>query len=174
MASSNSKKKGKKKAPPPAKKASGGGGGAAKKKSTKKSSKSALEVLNDHCTKTKAKKTLECIKAGPNNSFRCKISYSNQLVTIEGMGEGKTKKQSQQQAAVNILNQLRERGLVPSSSIDAPSPTSAAQMLITPRENNLPPLAKKSGVGVDTKKKSAKKKSSKSSSGSSIDATTTS
>jgi small ubiquitin-related modifier len=167
MTSSNSKKKGKKKASPPAKKSSGGGdvvgGGAKKKKVAKK--KTPLEELNDHAGKTKAKLQKEFIQAGPNNIVSCKISYSNQLVTIEGMGEGKTKKLSQQQAATNILHQLRERGLSDAPSTSAAA--AAAQIMITPRE-------KKSGgdAGVDTKKKRAKKKSSTSPSGSSIDATT--
>ena len=178
MTSSNSKKKGKKEASPPAKKSSSGDvvvGGAAKKKKKKAAKKkSPLQELNDHCSKTKVKLQKEFIEAGPNNIFRSKISYSNQLVTIEGIGEGKTKKLSQQQAATNILHQLRERGLSDATSTSA-SAAVAAQIMITPREKNLPPLVNKSsgGAGGSTKKKSTKKKSSTSSSSSSIDAATT-
>lgn len=71
---------------------------------------SPLEALNLHAAKTKALTKLEYIEAGPDKIFRCKISYSNQLLAIDGEGEGTTKKQSQHQAASSILNQLRERG----------------------------------------------------------------
>ena len=76
----------------------------------KRCESSPLEVLNMHAAKTKAVAKLEYIEAGPDKIFRCKISYSNQLLAIDGKGEGTTKKQSQHQAAANILNQLRERG----------------------------------------------------------------
>jgi hypothetical protein len=71
---------------------------------------SPLEVLNTYAAKTKAVAKTEYTEAGSDKLFRCKISFSNLLLTIEGKGVGKTKKQSQHQAAASILNQLRERG----------------------------------------------------------------
>ena len=71
---------------------------------------SPLEVLNMYAAKTKAVAKTEYIEAGPDKIFRCKIIYTNHLVTIDGKGEGSTKKKSQHQAAASILNQLRERG----------------------------------------------------------------
>lgn len=70
---------------------------------------SPLEVLNLYAAKTKAIAKTEFIEAGSDKNFHCKIMYSNLLLTIEGIGEGKTKKRSQHQAAASILNQLRER-----------------------------------------------------------------
>lgn len=71
---------------------------------------SPLEVLNMYAAKTKAVVKTEYIEAGSDKLFRSKISFSNLVLTIDGKGEGKTKKQSQHQAAANILNQLRELG----------------------------------------------------------------
>lgn len=71
---------------------------------------SPLEVLNMYAAKTKAVAKTEYIEAGSDKIFRCKISFSNLLLTIEGKGEGNTKKQSQHQAAASILIQMRERG----------------------------------------------------------------
>ena len=71
---------------------------------------SPLEVLNMYAAKTKAVVKTERIEFGSDKIFRCKISFSNILLTIEGKGEGKSKKQSQHHAAASILNQLRDRG----------------------------------------------------------------
>jgi hypothetical protein len=71
---------------------------------------SPLEVLNMYAAKTKAVAKTEYIEPGSDKLFRSKISFSNLLLAIEGKGEGKTKKQSQHQAAASVLNQLRERG----------------------------------------------------------------
>lgn len=71
---------------------------------------SPLEVLNMYAAKTKAIAKTESIEFGSDKTFRCKISFSNLLLTIEGKGEGRSKKQSQHYAAASILNKLRERG----------------------------------------------------------------
>ena len=71
---------------------------------------SPLEVLNMYAAKTKAVAKIDYIETGLDKIFRCKISFSNLLMTIEGRGEGISKKQSQHRAAASILNQLREIG----------------------------------------------------------------
>lgn len=71
---------------------------------------SPLEVLNMYAAKTKALAKTDYIEVGFDKIFRCKISFSNLLMTIEGRGEGNSKKLSQHRAAASILNQLRERG----------------------------------------------------------------
>lgn len=71
---------------------------------------SPLEVLNMYAAKTKALAKTDYIEAGFDKIFRCKISFSNLLMNIEGKGEGNSKKQSQHLAAASILDQLRDRG----------------------------------------------------------------
>ena len=71
---------------------------------------SPLEMMNIYAAKTKAVTNVEYFEAGLDRLFCCKISFSNLLITVEGKGEGSTKKKSQHRAAAIILNQLRERG----------------------------------------------------------------
>ncbi|KAL7551208.1 hypothetical protein ACHAWF_014400 [Thalassiosira exigua] len=70
--------------------------------------RSPLEVLNMYASKTKAAINTSPIESGPDKVFCCKISYSSLFRTVDGTGEGTTKQQAKNQAAKNILDQLRE------------------------------------------------------------------
>ena len=73
--------------------------------------KRPLEVLNMYSAKTKAVAKIESMQQGPNKVFRCSFSYSSIFRTVEGKGEGTTKKQAQNEAALDILNKLREMNI---------------------------------------------------------------
>ena len=70
--------------------------------------KSPLEVLNMYSAKTKAVSKLESMELGPDKVFRCKQSYSSIFKTLNGSGEGPSKKQAQHTAALDILTKLRD------------------------------------------------------------------
>ena len=70
--------------------------------------KRPLEILNMYAAKTRAVAKIESMQQGPNKAFHCKQSYSSIFRNVEGHGEGTTKKQAQNEAALDILNKLRE------------------------------------------------------------------
>lgn len=75
---------------------------------TAKCERSPLEVLNIYAAKTKATANIESIQSGPDKIFRCEIVYRSLNRTVDGKGEGTTKKKAQHEAATSILNKLRE------------------------------------------------------------------
>ncbi|KAL7541307.1 hypothetical protein ACHAXR_010799 [Thalassiosira sp. AJA248-18] len=75
---------------------------------TARCERSPLEVLNMYAAKTKATTNIDAIDSGPDKIFRCKIVYASLNRTMDGSGEGTTKKLARHQAAKNILDKLRE------------------------------------------------------------------
>lgn len=70
--------------------------------------RSPLEALNKYAAKTKAVAKIESMESGPDKIFRCNYVYASLSRTVDGIGEGTTKKQAQHTSAMSILNQLRE------------------------------------------------------------------
>lgn len=77
---------------------------------------SPLECLNMYAAKTKAVVDTEYIREGTNRSFDCRMKYTSINRSMVGVGNAVAKKKAQHQAALNILEQLREddrqRGLI--------------------------------------------------------------
>ena len=77
---------------------------------------SPLECLNIYAAKTKAVVDTEYIREGTNRSFDCRMKYTSINRSVVGVGNAAAKKKAQHQAALNILEQLREddrqRGLI--------------------------------------------------------------
>ena len=73
-----------------------------------KCERSPLEVLNMYAAKTKATASVEASTHGSDNIFHCKMVYRSLNRNVSGSGEGTTKKQAGHQAALSILNKLRE------------------------------------------------------------------
>jgi hypothetical protein len=69
---------------------------------------SPLECLNIYAAKTKAVADIEYTRPGPNKNFESKVVYKSITRIVQGCGEGATKKKAQHQAALRILEQLRE------------------------------------------------------------------
>ena len=70
--------------------------------------KSPLEVLNMYAAKTKAVSKTDSMEQGTDKIFRCKQSYSSIFKTVDGYGEGATKKHAQHMAALSIIDELRK------------------------------------------------------------------
>ena len=77
---------------------------------------SPLECLNMYAAKTKAVVDTEYIRMGVNRSFDCRLKYTSINRSMVGVSNAAAKKKAQHQAALNILEQLREddrrRGLI--------------------------------------------------------------
>jgi len=67
-----------------------------------------LEVLNMYAAKTRAVSKMESMESGQDRIFRCSWVYSSLTRTVDGRGEGNTKKQAQNQSALIILDKLRQ------------------------------------------------------------------
>lgn len=69
---------------------------------------SPLECLNIYAAKTKAVADIEYTRLGPDKNFESKVVYKSITRIVQGCGKGATKKKAQHQAALRILEQLRE------------------------------------------------------------------
>lgn len=72
-----------------------------------KCERSPKEAMNVYASKTKAV-VREFMVQGTDKIFRCKFVYSSVNRTVEGEGEGTTKKDARHKSASKILDRLRE------------------------------------------------------------------